>query len=76
MYVLTDLNVADIFTKPLGLDKLRHFSDMVSVQYLNMPHLREREESAEQAESDERTKGSRLAKGRPAKCRGAKRQTS
>ena len=41
-YVHTDRQVADIFTKPLGSDKLQHFTDMLGVQHLDVPHLRGR----------------------------------
>ena len=30
-YVQTDRQVADIFTKPLGSDKLQHFTEMLGV---------------------------------------------
>ena len=40
VYVLTDRQTADIFTKPLNLDKLRYFSSMLGLQTLNMPKLR------------------------------------
>ena len=43
----------------------------MGMQHLDMPHLRGREEPAEEAESDERMKGITLAKGRPAKWRGS-----
>ena len=41
-YVHTDRQVADIFTKPLGSDKLQHFTDMLGIQHLDVPHLRGR----------------------------------
>ena len=41
-YVHTDRQVTDIFTKPLGLDKLRRFTEMLEVQHLDVPHLRGR----------------------------------
>ena len=34
--------MADIFSKPLGLDKLQHFSGALGVQYLDMLNLRGR----------------------------------
>ena len=43
--VSTDWQVANIFTKSLGLDKLRQFSGALGVQYLDMPNLRGRNES-------------------------------
>ena len=39
-YVRTDLQVADIFTKALGSDKLQHFSEMLGLQHLDTPQLR------------------------------------
>ena len=41
-YVRTYWKVADIFTKALKLDKLRHFSEILGWQHLDVPHLRER----------------------------------
>ena len=32
--------MADIFTKPLGLDKVQYFSDMLGLQHLDVPYLR------------------------------------
>ena len=37
-YVHVDRQVADIFTKALGLDKLQHFSEMLGLQHLDMLH--------------------------------------
>ena len=34
--------MADIFTKPLGLDKLRHFSSELGLQHLDMSNFRGR----------------------------------
>ena len=42
VYVLTDRQTADIFTKPLGLDKLRQFSGALDLQHLDMPKFRGR----------------------------------
>ena len=56
VYVSTDHQTTDIFTKPLRLDKLRHFSSALGLQHLDMPNLRGRKERREdevQAESDE-----------------------
>ena len=39
-YGHTDWQVADIFTKALGVDKLQHFSKMLGIQHLDKPHLR------------------------------------
>ena len=41
-YVRTDRHVAGIFTKALGTDKLQHFSEMLGIQHLDVPHLRGR----------------------------------
>ena len=41
-HVSPDRQVVDIFTKPLGLDKLQQFSGAMSVQYLNLANLRGR----------------------------------
>ena len=54
--VPTDRRTVDIFTKPLGLDKLREFSSTLGLQRLDMPNLmgrKERREDEVQAESDE-----------------------
>ena len=42
LYVRTDWQVADILTKALGSDKLQHFSEMLGIQHLHVPHLRGR----------------------------------
>ena len=42
LYVRTDWQVADIFTKALGSDKLQHFSEILGIQHLHVPHLRGR----------------------------------
>ena len=41
-YVRTNRQVVHIFTKPLGLNKVRHFSKMLGLEHLDMPHLRAR----------------------------------
>ena len=41
-YIRTDRHVADIFTKSLGCDKLQHFSEMLGLHHLDLPHLRGR----------------------------------
>ena len=41
-YVLTDRQTADIFTKPLGLDKLRQFSGALGLRHLDVLNLRGR----------------------------------
>ena len=42
-YVSTDRHNADIFTKPLGLDKLWQFSGALWLRHLDVPNLRGRE---------------------------------
>ena len=61
-HVRTDQQIVNIFTKPLGVDKLHHFSEMLAIQHLNVPHLRVRAEEDDKG----RTEGSRSARGRPA----------
>ena len=39
-YVPTNRQTADIFTKPLGLDKLRQFSGALWLRHLDVPNLR------------------------------------
>ena len=41
-YVPTDRQTADIFTKPLGLDKLWQFSGALGLRHLDVPNLRGR----------------------------------
>ena len=43
-YVPTDRQNADIFTKPLGLDKLQQFSGALGLRHLNAPNLTGRED--------------------------------
>ena len=43
-HVSTDRQIADIFTKPLGLDKLRYFSGELGMRHLDTPNLRGRKE--------------------------------
>ena len=59
-HVPTDQQVTDTFTKPLGLDMLRHFLSRLGLQQLNMLNLRGRSEARKmerddvrEAESDE-----------------------
>ena len=40
VYVQTDRLIADIFTKPRGLDKLWHFFSMLGLQHLDMPNFK------------------------------------
>ena len=42
VYVPTDWQTADIFTKPLRLDKLRQFSGVLELQHIDVPNLRGR----------------------------------
>ena len=42
-YVPTDRQTADIFTKPLGLDKLLQFSGALGLRHLDVPNLRGRD---------------------------------
>jgi hypothetical protein len=44
-YVPTGRQIADVFTKPLGLDKLRRFSGAQGLCHLDVPNLRGREET-------------------------------
>jgi hypothetical protein len=46
-HVPTDRQVADIFTKALGLDKLRQFSGALGLRHLDVPNLRGREPELE-----------------------------
>jgi hypothetical protein len=46
-HVPTDRQVADIFTKALGLDKLRQFSGALGLRHLDVPNLRGREPEPE-----------------------------
>jgi hypothetical protein len=41
-HVSTNRQIADIFTKPLGLDKLRQFSRALGFRHLDVPNLRGR----------------------------------
>jgi hypothetical protein len=43
-YVPTDRQNADIFTKPLGLDKLPQFSGALGLRHLDVPNLRGRDD--------------------------------
>ena len=50
VYVLTNQQVSDIFTKPLGLDKLQHFSSMLGLQHLDMPNLTGRSQAEKESD--------------------------
>jgi hypothetical protein len=51
-YVLTDRQKADIFTKPLGLDKLRQFSSALGLRHLDVPNLRGRHDQEGRKEQE------------------------
>ena len=55
-YVPMDRQTADIFTKSLGLDKLRQFSGTLGWHHLDMPNLRGRRVSEDQATEQERSR--------------------
>jgi hypothetical protein len=52
-YVPTDRQVADIFTKSLGLDNLRQFSGALGLRHLDVPNLRGREPEPEREREPE-----------------------
>ena len=54
-YVPTDWQTADIFTKPLGLDKLRQFSGALGLHHLDVPNLRGRTILNDKAREQERS---------------------
>ena len=54
-YVPTDRQPTDIFTKPLGLDKLRQFSGALGLRHLDMLNLRGRTVPNDQAREQERS---------------------
>ena len=54
-YVPTDRWTADIFTKPLGLDKLRQFSCALGLRHLDVPNLRGRTVLQDRAREQERS---------------------
>jgi hypothetical protein len=56
-HVPTDRQVADIFTKALGLDKLRQFSGALGLHHLNVPNLRGREPEPERERESQSQKG-------------------
>ena len=47
-YVLTARQIADIFTKPLGLNKLQNFLSELELHHLDMPTFRGRKEEEEE----------------------------
>jgi hypothetical protein len=56
-HVPTDRQVADIFTKALGLDKLRQFSGALGLRHLDVPILRGREPEPERERESQSQKG-------------------
>jgi hypothetical protein len=72
-HVPTDRQVADIFTKALGLDKLRQFSGVLGLRHLDVPNLRGRVEPELEPEADrpEGSKGSKPTR-RSGRCRSEK----
>ena len=53
-HVSTDRQIADIFTKPHGLDKLRHFSGELGLRQFDTPNSRGRKEQEEECTLKER----------------------
>ena len=47
VYVPTDQETADIFTKPLGLDKFQQFSSVLGLQHIDVPNFRGRRREEE-----------------------------
>ena len=67
-YVRTDRQIADIFTEVSGSNKWEHFSEMLGMQRLDVPHMRGRmetntgteevsEEKKNETRADEEKKG-------------------
>ena len=56
IYVLTDQQVANIFTKPLILDKLWQLSNMLGLQHLDLLNLRGRSKSRSKGRDDQGAK--------------------
>ena len=50
VYVLMDRQSADIFTKPLGLDKLSQFLGALGLRHLDVPNLRGRKHDEKEHE--------------------------
>jgi hypothetical protein len=55
-HVPTDRQVADIFTKAIGLDKLRQFSGALGLRHLDVPNLRGRVEPKPEPEPEPKPK--------------------
>jgi hypothetical protein len=51
-HVPTNRQIADIFTKPLGFDKLRQFSGALGLRHLDVPNLRGRVEPEPEPEPE------------------------
>jgi hypothetical protein len=51
-HVPPNRQIADIFTKPLGLDKLRQFSGVLGLRHLDVPNLRGRVEPEPEPEHE------------------------
>ena len=47
VYVPTNRQIADIFTKPLGLDKFQQFSIVLGLQHIDVPNFRGRRREEE-----------------------------
>ena len=58
-YILTDRQNTDIFTKPLGLDKLRKFSGVLGLRHLDLPNLRGRQVPQDHRREQERSRSHR-----------------
>ena len=58
-YFLTDRQNADIFTKPLGLNKLRQFSCVVGLRHLDVSNLRGRKDRKDHEREHERSESDR-----------------
>ena len=61
-YVPTDRQNADIFTKPLGLDKLRKFSCALWLRHLDVPNMRGRTDRIHHEREQERSGSDRDGK--------------
>jgi hypothetical protein len=62
-YVSTDRQTADIFTKPLGLDKLRQFSGTLGLRHLDVLNLRGRHDQKGRKELEPKGPTSRFQGG-------------
>ena len=58
-YVSTDRQNANIFTKPLGLDKLRQFSGVLGLWHLDVPNLRGKKDPQDHGREQERSRSDR-----------------